>query len=359
MDAHKVDYQIFHNWIIPAKYLDDYAGIIAYSKQYNATIPGPTKDYFIRRLGQFHHEEPTAGFCTINIAPIHDGKLLGWGHLSWSGSEQAWTWGELFVYLRPEFRRRGVGSKMCRTLLGKVSLDALSDCELEIPAFKQGGKEFVDHILQANLVNSQDRKICQIRQFSLSQVERNLAQLSGKAIEQGIEIRFAAGENLDEAVDLTELVALSHSDSGSLDDLSASTEQYLAGMERWQSHGAHYWFYLAFENRTGKLIGFTRSGIKLEGAEGLAHDDQTVLSPGFQDAPLAQTLKLLMLRGLLSETAVTHWINSAPSEAEYLVEVDDTLGFEYFTTHYTYQLNKPRAAMFLQQNKEIQSARPG
>jgi GNAT superfamily N-acetyltransferase len=343
----QVKYQLFDDWVFPEDTLESYADIVAYSKQFNGTMPGPSTSYFVNAYRRFKTEDPPEGIGTINIAPIRDGQLLGWGHLSWSGTENAWTSGELFVYLRPEFRRRGIGTQMCRTLLNQVSLDSFSNCYLEIPAFKQGGKEFVDHVLQAKLAKAQDRKMIEIRKIPAEEIERRLAKYAAKAAQQGIDIRFCRGKDLSNAVDLNQLIALTVSSSDSQVDLSAKTEQYLSEMKRWQNGGAQYWFYLAFDQAADKLVGFTRSGIKFEGSEGLAYDHHTKLAPGLQDSSLAQTLKVFMLNRLLNETQVTHWLNSAPSEAGFLVAADQALGFEYFTTHYTYHLSKSQAAVFL------------
>ncbi|MFX0096016.1 MAG: GNAT family N-acetyltransferase [Candidatus Hodarchaeota archaeon] len=356
MTTNKVNLIISQNWIIPEKLLEEYASIMALSKN-EGELTKRTKEYLIQRLKRLHNIPVPDNARAFNIIPIINDKIVGWGHLSWStkGKEKEWNEGELYVYVIPGERQKGLGTRMCRKLLEKIPSYAGT---LMVQAPKEEfGSLFAQKKLGATLVKEEERLVSKIRQFSREDIYQKAEQHRQMAEEQGLKLHFVTGETLEQDIDFQAFVQLTEQtmddnpdDEWTEEEMSKKAEQYRQMLKNGHERGIQYWNYLAIEKTTGKLVGYTQTILNFEGDLISAIDNKTGVLNEYSETGLALSLKYQVLERLLRETKVIYWINYHPQSNEYLVKIASELGFEYFNSHCTYDLTRENWEKFLKNN---------
>ncbi|MFX0093928.1 MAG: GNAT family N-acetyltransferase [Candidatus Hodarchaeota archaeon] len=346
MPKENVELKICKDWIIPEELIDHHASMQAQSKN-ELGLTGVPKEFFIRRLKHLHNIPVPDNTGAFNIMPFIDGKIVGWGHLSWSSNGKDWGGGELFVYVVPEERGKGLGTRMCRELLQKIPQHA---DVLTVRAPKEGpGSSFAQEKLGATLVKEERKLLSKIQQFNLEEIRQKAERYRQIAEERGFEIKFVSGKTLEQDIDFQAFVKLVEQiESKNLnkkwtkEEIARKMEEYKKILDRIHEREAQFWNYLVIEKKTGKLVGYTQSLLNFENSSLLAIDNKTGVLDGYNKSELALSLKYQVLERLLRNTKVTHWTSFAQDQnkEDYMIKIDTKLGFEYDGTQHEYDLTK-------------------
>ncbi|MFX1253297.1 MAG: GNAT family N-acetyltransferase [Promethearchaeota archaeon] len=349
-----VELRISKDWIIPEELIEQYASMIVCAKNELGLI-GVSKSFFINRLKRFHNEPVPDDSGAFNIMPLIDGKMIGWGHLSWTTKGDKWVGGELFVYVIPEERRKGLGTRMCRELLQKIP--SYAEVLTVWAPKEEPGSSFVEERLGLTLEKEQIQLLSKIRQFKSDQIRQKAEKHRQIAEKNDYELRFVSGEDIEQDIDFPAFIKLiDQIENKKLEwteeEISKKVEQYRQMLKRHHAHNTQVWNYLAIEKKTGNLVGYTQSLLNVEDSLLLAIDNKTGVLDEFSEAELALSLKYQVLERLLRDTKVTHWKNfgQAPNTTDSMMKVDSELGFEYSGTDYEYNLTRERWERFLDQN---------
>ncbi len=149
----------FSNWIFDDGDLETYSSLIQISKKDLSETFSPPCSFFHRRLRDFRKR--SSEITASNIIAYMDNEPIGWGHLSYDISNSDNN--ELYVYLKPEFRYLGYGSKMCEFMLNRLP-DSVT--EIIVPVIGDN-RNFIEKTFYYELIDTEVRAVLNLTSMKL------------------------------------------------------------------------------------------------------------------------------------------------------------------------------------------------
>ncbi|HET9443746.1 MAG TPA: GNAT family N-acetyltransferase [Acidimicrobiales bacterium] len=267
---------------------------------------------------------------------LEDGRAVLWATVELR-REQNTHFALGSVYVRPDRRRRGWGTRALRRLVEVALDDGRTSLVVDVRE-GLGGAEFLSGLgLTPRLTEHHNR-------LTLAEVDRAmLRQWVDRAPERaaGYSLRFwedrTPPDLMEHFAAFTEVMNTAPRDELEVDDEAMPPEHLGEREEQRLRAGLHWWTLAAVEDATGDFAGFTQlyfSGWRDE----IAFQGDTGVNPAHRDRGLGRWLKAAMLLRLLDQrpavAEIDTW-NAGSNDA--MLGINHALGFRVIEVWWAYQ----------------------
>ncbi len=316
--------------------------------------PVPSRAELVRRIRSPH----LAGFDSLWALASRSSEPLAFGCWDIQADDNPdILW--LEVYVRPDHRRRGIGSLVSESLLADTRSHAPALITVwfyvHVPVGRQLERFFEDEL---GLAAKYTERISQLALSSLdseelaAQLARRLDMIGDRYSHEFFEMDDLPPR--DAGFDLDDFVAMSGTIRNlmPLDDLSEqpetySVEKWRSAIEREKARGRTIWNYVILDLERNRSVGVTNVCFNPADPRMVYQWDTGVLE-SYQNRGLGKALKLLMLDRVISELPGAELVETENAESNAaMLAINDSLGFRECRAAKAYEIPIGRFRRFL------------
>ncbi len=340
-----------HKREIPNEVRPELAKFMAYSK----LEPGLSPEFFLDQLNRPITKEWEEKYGANVSFALKENRVVAWGHFSWSKKDEFTP--ELYVKVHHDVMGKGIGSQMIRELLEKIP-DYVQ--ELTIPAMKEEfGSKFVQSKLNGKVIEEDRRGLLKVKEVDYTETFLAINEISDYVEKQGIRIKFFSFEDLINSNKLPSIVKLQELNETdfSLSNWTKGKEKqkvldYENMIETTKRYETIHEYFLAIKEDNDEVIAYTHTARNFERNELVAWHEKTIFDPKQKNEITGLILILHMLMRLQDNTKVTHWIIQKMYDEEFLLNIFEKVGFEYFVTNLIHKVKRDDWETYLNLSKE-------
>ena len=340
-----------HKREIPNEVLPELAKFMAYSK----LEPGLSPEFFFDWLNRPITKEWEEKYGANVSFALKENKVVAWGHFSWSKRGEFTP--ELYVKVHNNEMRKGTGYQMIRELLEKIHEDVK---ELTIHEMKEDfGSKFVQSKLNGKVIEEDRRGLLKVEEIDYENTIQKINEISKDLKKQGIRIQFFSFEDLIGNNKIPSIVKLIEQNKAgfSLSNWTKDMEtqrvsDYKKMIEASEIKETIHEYFLAIMEDNEEVIAYTHTARNFERNKLVAWHEKTLFDPNQRSESIGLILTLHMLKFLQNNTKVTHWILQNMYDDDFLLEVFERAGFEYFVTNLIHEVKRDDWELYLNLSKE-------
>ncbi|MHA1910465.1 MAG: GNAT family N-acetyltransferase [Candidatus Kariarchaeaceae archaeon] len=312
---------------LPQKMIEKLAKMTKMSADELLGLPTPTLEYYILTLNL-----PTTSDREEFWVLATDGEnLIGIGKIFYNIKFDNQNLANWWVYVLPEERRRGVGTKIFNELMkNKTSKITLLGADVLVDS---PGTAFAHKMLNVKVASVERFAVSDITKFNKDEIKKEADQLMEKVSKKGYEIIYFPHADFSE-IDLAEfsklgttIVNLMPREDSEVEDSEYPPERMLEIYDVVKKGGSLVHTFVARVKETKELVGFTEFAISKYNPT-LAYQWGTGVLPAHQRNGLGYTLKLQSLSFAKNNTEVELWETGNNHGNEPMLKVNNKLGYK-------------------------------
>jgi GNAT superfamily N-acetyltransferase len=297
-----------NDWRLSGKFLTDYAHMMSFSKKDVSKTYSPPEEFFLRRLNQI--KDLPVSSSAINILVLESETPIAWGHLSYTDSK-SYLDSEIYVYVKPLYRNKGIGGRMFHYLLEKLpqGID-----EISVPAIDEGSAYIVEKLF-GTLMSKEIRGIV------------NISNVNN--VNKSEYIILDSHQLLENQIIFKELLLIGNKNEKYYDDCIRQEETL----------GSKHLY--AFKTNNDKIIAYIHIMYNFEDNKYLAFLENTYINGN--DDLIEYDIKIAIINFLKDNTEVT--ILMSFNEMDNII--NRKIGFKYLNTNYIHRIDRKGITKFL------------
>ncbi len=323
---------------MPEKYLEQYFALRQQEYEEGTGMLPPAIDYFRNswEVGAFSWEEIRRTFL-VN----ENNLLVGIGYISWHVKydhlDRAW----FGVYLIPEERRKGYGTKIFNSLINQLpsQIEKISSGAL----LGTAGEDFLKSLKKESNYTEQII-VANLEEHDEDVVEKEAKRQKQLAVEKGYRIVFFENDTADKLVEYSKYAKMveqiwndmPREELTVLSDILPEEklrEIYFHHIEI----GLNYYGFLAIHEKTNEPVGYTTLAIN-KFQPWVAWQDDTGVIHEHRGNGLGLALKYQSLLKLLKDTKAKYWRTGSAESNIHMARINEKLGHKLFSTDLVFEL---------------------
>lgn len=290
---------------------------------FNATIPSEFKEYW--------------------ILVFHNTEMIGFGYCYWQIKFENLDKGSIRIFVKKQFRRNKIGSKVLHFLLKEV--DAQVNIHTIMAFEGTDGERFLKQ-LGGNLVFTELTIASKLSSFTDEEVEQKVTKSTEETHKKGFSTKF---------VDTSEVLALSANpdfvkmiernwnaipvEDQSSEEITMTSERLMESFSYRIKRGDQFFTVLAFHNESAKFAGYTMTRVnEYQPNVGFQHD--TGVLEEYWGNNLGLTMKYKLLQHLKKNSKVEFWETGSAASNIYMQRINAILKHKPLKTKLVFEFRK-------------------
>ncbi len=331
---------IGQNEDIPEKFHEQFFALRQLcDEEWNGFLP-PSLDYY-RNFWTIPREKGSAKMKAIAVD--EDNLVIGFGVIFWNtmydNLDRSW----FRLYVSPEERRKGVGSRILKELVKSLPKE-IKKVGADAPKHSPG-----EHFLQKfNRKHSYEEVIIMgdLEEVDLNDVEKEAKRQRELALSKGYRIVRVDDGDYKSHFDEEEFVKIVEQiwndmpkENLTEEDMNITVDRHQAIVERNKKAGQEYISFVAVHEESKKPVGYTTVAInKYQPA--IAWQDDTGIIPEHRGNGLGLAVKYQSLLTLLKETKAKYWRTSSAQSNKYMHRINEILGHKVWQSEPVYEFER-------------------
>jgi GNAT superfamily N-acetyltransferase len=327
---------------IPEKYHEQY---FALRQQCDEEFHGflPASIEFYRNMWTVGREK---GSDLMKVIAVNEKDLVvGYGVSIWSTMYENLDRAFFRLYVVPQERRKGIGSKMLKAIAKKLP-EEIKILFSDAPRETSG-----DYFLRKFNKDSsyvEEIVIVDLQELQIQEIEAEAQKQRRKALSKGYEIKRVNNWNYQNYFDEEEFVGIVEQIWNDMpreelkeEDMVLTVERHQAIYERNKRAGHEYISFVAVHKETSKPVGYTNYSIN-KFQPGIAWQDDTGIVPEHRGNGLGLALKYQSLLTLIKESKAKYWRTSSSQTNKHMLNINTILGHKLWQQEPIYEFERKK-----------------
>jgi len=281
-----------------------------------------------------------------------DDRLDGAAWIFWSKGDDNRHLARVYVLVHPDRRRRGVGT----ALLGRAAAIASEDGRVRLQGWTNSRQPAGEEFCRA--VGAVEASVLRESRLDLGKLDRDLLRRWLDEPHPGYELVFielpTPPELLAATAAIVEVMNTAPRDDLDEEDFKFTPDMLVKGEQALLAGGHRGWRYLAREQATGAIVGYTQVMWNTDDPSLVGQGD-TAVQPEHRGHKLGKWMKAAMLEKLLAEVPQARSVVTGNAESnDAMLGINVALGFEPAASEGVWQVETEAVVRYTSR----QSARP-
>ncbi|MHA1552656.1 MAG: GNAT family N-acetyltransferase [Candidatus Heimdallarchaeaceae archaeon] len=284
------------------------------------------------------------------VAINSEDLVVGFGNIGWHIKHENLDRGWFSVYVVKEYRRKGIGKSMFKSLITKPPKQIKF---IYAGSVLGSDAEFFLRKIKKDNDYQEKRYVAELTEFNVNNVRAEANKLLEEAKEKSYRVVEVKNMTFEEHVDIEEFIIVTQQIWNDMPKEKLTYENHILTPERYKEmydiemlHGNNYYSFLCLHEETNKAVGFTTFNTNPYHKQ-VAWQDDTGIIPEHRGKGLGLMLKYQALLHLLEETDAKYWITGNAGSNEYMIKINKILNHKLWMTELEFELKREEIEKYL------------